>query len=282
MSRHYDFLHLIVPEYIPMAITTALVGAVSTTNAFPGFEFIIVAIVLTLIVAAFNAFNAIADREIDQINKPERPLPSKKISNHEALLFAITAYSIALLLSLLINPTFFAIIFIAVLVTTAYSYPGIDLKRKFGIGNFTVTVFYAILCSLAGWALYPNEPIPIPIISFLFLIGLSLSISKDFMDMPGDAFHQANTLPVKFGKNPSVGIIFIFLVISYLVLLMIIIMGLLSQQYYFLFIFFPLMLFNVNRFRIKSNSDDHNHVFIKTVLLIIVLEISIILLEVFV
>ena len=281
MGSIKDYLHLIVPEYIPMAITTALIGAIITSGGLPGLEFIVVAVVLILLVSAFNAFNAIADKDIDRVNKPERPIPSKRITEREALYFAVFSYALALIISLSVNMSFFVVTLVSVLITSAYSYPGIDLKRRFLAGNFTVTIFYAILCYLSGWALYPTQAVSFPIMGFLFLTGLSLSISKDFMDVPGDAFHRAHTLPVKLGRKYSILTIILFLLVAFVFLFIMILKGFLPNKYYYLFALFPLMVLNISEFRKKSTTYESNDVFLKTIILIISLEFAIIALELF-
>ena len=272
MSSLWNYWHLIVPEYIPMALTTLLVGAVATTGSLPDYRFWIVAFALCCVVGAFNAFNAIADREIDKINKPERPLPNNKISEKSALSFAMLLYVIALLVAYLVNIYVFGIVFIAVIITAAYSYPSIDLKRVYILGTLTVTVFYAIICFLAGWALYPTMPIPLEIMMFLFILGFSLAITKDFMDVPGDSFNNAHTLPVKLGYHQSIGIVFLFLTFAFLFLAFLIYSDILPTKYYALLLFYPLMFFNVNTFRKHAKSFYTNHLFVKTIILIIILE----------
>src|SRR3989344_8358855 len=276
ISKINDYLGLIVPEYIPMAITSALLGAVLSKGGLPGYEFLIVIPVLTFIVAAFNSFNAIADKEIDKINKLHRPLPAKKLMDWHALWFAIVLYALALVLAFTVNTAFFIIILSSVLITAAYSYPGIDLKRKFIVGNFAVTGFYAILCTLSGWALYPDTLMPLPMIFFLFLMGFSLSVSKDFMDVPGDLAHGANTFPVRIGKMQSISIIFAILSFSFMMLLLLISQKYVSEKFYALLIFFPLLAFNVNRFGHANSNYDGNTIFQHIIILISLLQITII------
>lgn len=278
MPKITDFLHLIVPLYIPMAITSLLVGATSTINALPDWRFWLAALSLACVVGAFNAFNAIADREIDRINKAERPVPSKKISEKQALFFAMFLYFIALASGFLINITFFGIIFVAVILTTLYSYPGIELKKKFFLGTLTVTFFYAVLCTLSGWALYPDKPIPVPIIFFLLFIGFSMAITKDFMDVVGDSYNQAHTFPVRLGNSQSAAIVFIFLVFSFLFLIFLISQGILPTKYYALLILSPMMLLNISSLKKKGNSSEA--LFNRNILLIIVLEILIVVLAI--
>lgn len=272
MFHLVDLWHLVVPEYIPMAITTLFVGIVATTGFLPDWRFWLVSVSLLCVVGAFNSFNAIADKEIDRVNRPERPLPNSRISEKHALLFAIFLYFLALLISYLISIIVFWIVFAAVIITAAYSYPGIDLKKHFLTGTITVTIFYAILCFLAGWALYPTYPIPLGAMLFFFLLGFGLAVTKDFMDVPGDTFNSAHTLPVRLGYSQSVGIVFILLTFAFLFLTFQIYSGALQQKYYLLLLFYPLMFFNVNSFRKHAKSFYSNHVFLKTIALIILLE----------
>ena len=273
MPHLLDYWHLIVPEYIPMAISTALVGAVLTTGSLPDWRFFPLAFALCCIVGAFNSFNAIADKEIDKINRPERPVPMGVISEKQALCFAITLYIIALLVAYLLNTFVFGVIFIAVIVTAAYSYPGIDLKKRYIAGTVTAGVFYSIICFMAGWALYPAFQIPVEIILFLFLLGFSLAVTKDFTDVPGDSFNKAQTLPVKLGYLQSVGIVFIALTFSFLILAFLIYIEKLPNKYYVLLVFYPLMFFNINSFKKHAKYFYADNVFRKTILLIIALEI---------
>jgi len=69
MINFVDYWKLIVPEYIPMAISTLLVGAVLSTGILPDVRFWFVAAALVCVVGAFNSFNAIADKEIDKMEK---------------------------------------------------------------------------------------------------------------------------------------------------------------------------------------------------------------------
>jgi len=274
MASIFDYWHLIVPEYIPMAITTLLVGAVATTGTLPDWRFWPVAFALFCVVGAFNAFNAIADREIDKINQPGRPIPKGTVSEKQALFFAILLYFVALLVAYWINPFVFGVIFIAVMLTAAYSYPGIDLKKKYMMGTLTVTAFYAILCFIAGWALYPTLQVPVEIMAFLFLLGFSMAITKDFMDVPGDSFNKAHTFPVKHGYLQSIGIVFIFLTFAFLFFAFTVYSGKLTNKFYALLLFYPIMFFNVSSFRKHEKSFYTNHLFQKTVMLIIALEMA--------
>lgn len=271
-----NYIHLIVPEYIPMAITTALVGYVSSSGALPGIEFLIPAIVISLIVSAFNAFNGVADKDIDRINKPERPIPSESLNEGAVMRFAATLYAAAFLLSLAVNAVFSLIALISIALTVSYSLPGIYLKKRFILGSLCVTVFYAVLCALAGWSLVPGNPVPFAIISFLFILGFGLSVSKDFMDVTGDKVHRAYTLPVKIGKQRSVRVIILLVTASFLFLLLMILQGFIEPGSAFLFALLPVMLYLVSRFRNIADAKKSNSNFKSIMAVLIVLELGII------
>ncbi|MFA6420510.1 MAG: UbiA family prenyltransferase [archaeon] len=282
MTHPIHYWNLMVPEYVPMAITTLLAGAVVTTGTLPNSSFWLLAVSLSCIVGAFNSFNAIADKEIDKINSPHRPIPSKKIEEKHALYFSIGLYVLALLLASFINTTAFIIILGCVVLTAAYSYPKINLKQRFLLGTLTVTLFYAVLCFLAGWALSPTQRFPLEIATFLFLMGFGLAITKDFMDLPGDAFHRKHTLPVKLGYLQSIVFIILTLTISFALLTYIIYIGLLPQKFYLLDIFYPLMLFNVYSYKHHSKSFLTTHLFRTTMVFVMMLEIAMSLIVLFV
>lgn len=274
MHRIIDYWNLMVPEYAPMAITTLFAGTVVTTGLLPVTSFWLLAVSLFCIVGAFNSFNAIADKEIDKINSPHRPIPSKKILEHHALYFSIILYVVALVLAWFVNPTAFLVIVGCVVLTAVYSYPKINLKKRFFLGTLTVTVFYATLCFIAGWALTPTSPFPSQIAAFLFILGLGLAITKDFMDVPGDSFHRAHTLPVKFGYLQSLALIVFILTLAFAFFTFIIYQNLLPQKYYLLLIFYPLMLFNLYGYIEHHKSYLTTHLFRTTMVFIMVLEIS--------
>ena len=54
--------------------------------------------------AASNALNQIYDLDIDRINKPHRPLPSRRLSMRTAWLFTAITYAVALVLAWMVAP----------------------------------------------------------------------------------------------------------------------------------------------------------------------------------
>jgi 4-hydroxybenzoate polyprenyltransferase len=155
--------------------------------------------------AASNALNQIYDLEIDRINKPRRPLPSGRLTLHEAWLFTSITYIVALVLAWLVAPggrhECFWIVLVATLVTILYSVPPFRTKRLGVWANVTIAIPRGVLLKVAGWSavktIFGLEPWFIGVIFGLFLLGASTT--KDFADMEGDRRGGCRTLPIIYG-----------------------------------------------------------------------------------
>ncbi|VVB74633.1 Digeranylgeranylglyceryl phosphate synthase [uncultured archaeon] len=266
---------LIVPEYIPMAVLGAFVGVVGTTNALPGPNFLILILSLIFVVAGFNTYNAIADKKIDQINKPSRPIASNKITERQAKKLTVLFYAIAFFLSLTLNPLIAGIIIFSILITALYSFKPIYLKQRFVAGNLVGAILYGLISPLAGWALTPTLGLPIAIISTLFFLAIGLSFLKDFEDVVGDKKYGINTLPLKIGRHRSIGTILIVTTVAFAYLTYATFSALLPQKYYFILIFYPIIFFNIYSYKNPANKILISHLFRTTVTIIMGLEIAI-------
>lgn len=279
MSKMQDFIGLITPQYIPLAIFGALLGAVVTIQSIPDQRFIIIIFILSLLVSAFNAFNAIADKEIDKINKPQRPLVSNKFSEKQVLIIVIIFYALAILLSSFIGIETLIIVIIITIITILYSYKPIYLKKRFLVGNLTGAIFYALLCPLIGWSLYTEFQINSIIFFFLFILGIGLSFVKDFEDTLGDGIYKIQSLPVKIGKTQSVNLIILLEVFAFSIILQSIFSGTLSIKYVFLIIMCFPFIFYTNKFRHMKNVDGDRNLFYKIICLILISQSIIIILN---
>ncbi|MBL7087120.1 MAG: geranylgeranylglycerol-phosphate geranylgeranyltransferase [Candidatus Cloacimonetes bacterium] len=168
------------------------------------------------ILAAFSAalisgggyvINDYFDRDIDKINRPERPIPSGKISIAAARRYAIILFSIGFILSFFLNNVW--IILIALcdsLLLYFYAYKG----KKIGLwGNLIVAIVAASTFIYGG--LSNNN-----IVNSLFCFGCALfytvirELVKDIEDVEGDRKIKAKTVPIMFGQNITIGLAFLF------------------------------------------------------------------------
>ena len=184
------------------------------------------ALMAAVLNAASNALNQIYDLEIDRVNKPQRPLPSGRLSIRDAWTFTVVTYAIALILAWMVAPggrhECFWIVVIATILTFVYSCPPLRTKQRGLWANITIAIPRGVLLKVAGWScvktIFGLEPWFIGGIFGLFLLGASTT--KDFSDMEGDARGGCVTLPIKYGVKRAAWMIspsFVlpFLLISY-------------------------------------------------------------------
>lgn len=174
--------------------------------------------------AASNALNQIYDLEIDRINKPNRPLPSKRLTVTQAAVFAGVCYIASLTMAWFIQPTghpeCFIIVITAAVLTWAYSCPPIRSKR-FGVwANTTIAVPRGLLLKVAGWSAAKSvlglEPWFIGMIFGLYLLGASST--KDFADIEGDRANGCMTWPVKYGVQRAAWMMAPFFIVPFLLI----------------------------------------------------------------
>ena len=184
------------------------------------------ALMAAVLNAASNSLNQIYDLEIDRVNKPARPLPSGRLSIHDAWVFTAVMYVVALILAWFIAPggrhECFWIVVIATIATFIYSCPPLRTKQRGIWANITIAIPRGVLLKVAGWScvktIFGVEPWFIGAIFGLFLLGASTT--KDFADMEGDAAGGCKTLPILYGVRRAAWMIspsFVlpFLLISY-------------------------------------------------------------------
>ena len=154
---------------------------------------------------ASNAYNQVSDLDIDRVNRPERPIPSGKISTKEALGFTFTVYGLGLVGAFIISFRFFLVTALCLCITTLYSTPPIYLKKRFMISNITIALCQGMLFLLAGWVIYPFSNALEPAfwfmgtILFIFLIGACGT--KDFTEIEGVNKYGMKTLSVLYGND---------------------------------------------------------------------------------
>jgi len=188
------------------AISIILVAIIDKTISIP---VILAMLAVFFETAAGNVINDYFDYNIDLINKPERPIPSGRISlksgrNYGYFLF-LAGTICGFLISFLTNNWIpFIIVLIADVVLYLYAY---KLKATPLIGNLAVGFMTGFGFVFGGFTI--NNPSIIMTSIFLgffaFVMTTAREIVKDIEDIEGDKADGAKTLPIMIGaKIPAV------------------------------------------------------------------------------
>lgn len=186
-------------------LSAALGYLVATGTLVP--ETVLLVLAVFSITGAGNAINDYYDRGIDAVNRPDRPIPSGKVSPQTALRFAVLLFLIGLACTVFTNPLCMAIAVFNSLLLAAYS---AWLKRGPVLGNLSVA-FLSGSIFLFGGAYAGLEGLllnlPLALISFCAMVARELV--KDAEDIPGDQAAGADTLAIRIGVRKTAVIAFL-------------------------------------------------------------------------
>lgn len=192
------YLEIIRPGNAILAVIAVLLMAV-VSGVFT-LEVLIACIVVFVATGFGNAINDYFDYKIDAINKPDRPIPSGRISLKRA-----RYYSLALaLFSNILAIIFLGILpeLVVLLSTLLMFYYAHTLKKKLLIGNFAISFLTGLSFVFGG--IVVGATIPSIFLGFYaFLTTVMREIVKDMEDVKGDKMEGANTMPIAYGMKSS-------------------------------------------------------------------------------
>ncbi|OJH48527.1 geranylgeranylglycerol-phosphate geranylgeranyltransferase [Methanohalophilus portucalensis FDF-1] len=170
-------------------------------QALPFFEAGGVGIVVMLVTGAGNTINDYFDVAIDTINRPDRPIPSGRVSKKQALFFAAFLFIVGITIAWFINLVcaLIALLNSFLLVLYARNLKTTPFFGNAAVGYLTGSTF------LFGAAVFGIEGLYA--LSVLFLLAtlatIAREIVKDIEDMEGDLKAGATTLPILIGKKQA-------------------------------------------------------------------------------
>ena len=197
MSQLIAFL--LLPRPLNGLITALSVGVgLWTANAPPTWApGLIAALSAALINGAGNAFNDLIDIDIDRINRPDRPLPSGRISPCVAGVQTLALTLAGCLLGFWLSPWHGSIALGVALLLALYS---IFLKNSLLWGNILVAFVGALAFPYGALAAGDLGRSWIPAL-FALLFHTGREIVKDIEDVAGDRLRGDHTLPLRWGRN---------------------------------------------------------------------------------
>jgi geranylgeranylglycerol-phosphate geranylgeranyltransferase len=202
------YLEILRPGNAIMAVIAIFLMAV-ISGQFT-LEALMAAVVVFLVTGAGNSINDYFDHKIDAINKPERPIPSGRISLKTALIYSISLFIVGIILAFSINFLLGMIVFLSSILMIFYAR---DLKTKCLIGNLSIS-FLTGLCFVFGGVAVGQIMVSIYLGFYAFLMTMAREIVKDMEDMEGDREEGATTLPLVYGTRTSSVIAAFFMIIA--------------------------------------------------------------------
>lgn len=288
LIRWKNLLMIALMQYlIKYALLLPFLESHGVQITLSNFNFFLLVLATLCIAAGGYAINDVYDVETDKINKPNRLIINKHITEKNAtILFMalnIIGVGIGFYLSHGVGKSgFFAVFFIASALLYIYSS---SLKQIAVVGNVVVSIVVALSILLVGiFELLPamnanNEAVQTTFLKiildyaiFAFMINLVRELVKDLEDIDGDQKAEIQTLPVLLGKERTNKIVFILSLIPILSIIYYVITYLFKQQlvvgYFLILVIAPLIYVSIKLFNAKEIAQyKHISLILKLVML---------------
>lgn len=241
-----------------------------------GFGFSLLVLATVCLAAAGNIINDINDVDIDRINKPDKVLIGKTISEKTAynlfIVFNVIGVGIGFYLSNLIGRSGFSALFIIV-SALLYLY-ATYLKQMLLIGNIVISLLVGLTIIIVG--IYELLPAITPenqstqstffeilrdYAGFAFLINFIREIAKDLEDIDGDHKAGHNTLPIAIGRERASKVLFVLMILPIVAVLYYLLKNLYKHQeaviYFLVLVIGPLIYLCIKAFTAEKKKDYH-------------------------
>ena len=248
-------------------------GVTITLNLF-GFSLLVLATIC--LASAGYIINDIYDIDTDSVNKPDKVIVGKTISEKTAntlfICFNVIGVAIGFYLSHLVGKSGFFSLFI-IISALLYVYASY-LKQVLLIGNIVVSLLVSLSIIIVG--LFELLPVITPqnqetqmtffkiildYAIFAFIINFIREIVKDIEDIDGDYKAGMNTLPIAVGRERASKIVFILLLIPLFAVVYYVVTNLYKQLflvgYFLLFVIAPLIYIIIKSYTAETKKEYH-------------------------
>ncbi|MFH1643333.1 MAG: UbiA family prenyltransferase [Patescibacteria group bacterium] len=188
------YLKILRPETSLLGAMGAIVGALISGSNF-SILFLYIALSVFFITSAGMVINDYYDYEIDQINAPERPIPSGQISREKAFYYSLVMFALGLIFAFMININCFILALANTVVEFFYAK---IYKRWWLLGNILVSWLSASVF-IFGALITSNFQLTGIMFTLSFLANMGREIFKSIEDIKGDKAVNSDTLPIASG-----------------------------------------------------------------------------------
>lgn len=170
----------------------------------------IACVIVFIFTGAGNAINDYVDHKIDAINKPERPIPSGRISLRAAAIYSIALFTISTIMALVIGIIPGIIVILSAILMFLYAY---RLKKTCLIGNMSIA-FLTGFCFVFAGVVLETVFLSVLLGFYAFLMTMAREIVKDMEDVEGDSAEGASTFPIRYGMRTSSILAAVFMIVA--------------------------------------------------------------------
>jgi len=260
-----DAVEILRPINCLMGSLTVLIGLLNTRTGI-NLGILILNIILGILTYIFIAgsgmiINDIYDIEIDKINRPQRPIPSGRISLIQAkwLYFIILSIgiSIAVIHCISLNLGFLPLIIAIFFGLMGWVYAKWGKKSGFW-GNIIVSISFSI--GMIYGAMLNNSIIP-PYIFFFFLTSFFLLLSREVIkgceDIEGDKKQDVKTLAIRIGIKRSTYLAGVFSLLAILFFILPAFTSILNRILFIISMIFGLIIVSIACVLIFKSKFEH-------------------------
>ena len=193
-----------------------LIGEVVTIGNLNihGYVLISAFLAAAFVAAGGNAMNDYFDQRIDHINRPDRPIPSGRITASKALTTAQVLFVTGIIFTVFLNIYCLLLVGLNSLFLTLYAW---GVKRQGLVGNLSIGYLVGSTFLFGGLATAYFRPGPL-IPSKLLILVLMASLStvgreliKAIEDMRGDRKLRYKTFPLRHGAGKAAALAVVFI-----------------------------------------------------------------------
>jgi len=193
------FFQLLRVGNVAVTGISVMAGAFGNWRAWPLAHVLLAAVSAMLIAAGGNALNDFYDLAIDRINRPDRPLPSGKVSPRFAFALGLALMILGAGLGAAARMDMGIVACVVAALLWLYAARG---KRMSIWGNLLVAAVCALAFVYGGLAAGNVRMATFPAL-FGLLMHFAREIVKDVQDEPGDRAANARTTAIALGRAAS-------------------------------------------------------------------------------
>jgi len=245
------YLEILRPGNAIMAVIAIFLMAI-ISGEFT-LEVLMAAVVVFLVTGAGNSINDYFDHKIDAINKPQRPIPSGRISLKGALIYSLFLFAVGVIIAFAIDLLLGIIALFSSLLMIYYAR---DLYTKCLIGNMSIS-FLTGLCFIFGGIAVEQITVSIYLGFYAFLMTMAREIVKDMEDQEGDRKEGATTLPIVYGNRTSSILASLFMIIASVTSPILYFIGIFSV-FYLPILFLAIVIFLYSAISILKDQSTEN------------------------